>query len=102
MKQAMEFAKNVGLTEKARSDWGAWRTDRSVVCCFRAKGEIGTALDTFETAENIPDVAPIKDQLNAQGKRVRISAEYLKHLLKLLTRSKDIETVEIQVDNDYP
>ena len=98
------FLKKNGLTEKedVKKEWTAWKTDKSVVLLFRAKGEMGQTLDQFESAsENFEGADKIIEKYGQTGRTVRISMDYAKQLLKLMTKTKG-DSLVIKVDNDYP
>lgn len=87
--------------EEVKETWTQWKTDKSVVMVFRAKGEMGTILDTFESGSEAPDVQKILKQYSETGREVKVSVDLMKQLLKLLAKT-DSETITIRVDKDYP
>jgi hypothetical protein len=91
----------MGLEHKSSESWSEWKTDKSVVVCFRAKGELGQALSNFESNTDIDNsIQTVKKELET-GQKVKVSADYLKYLLKLITKQKG-SSVTISIKNDYP
>jgi hypothetical protein len=98
-----DFCENMGLEAKSSESWTEWKTDKAVVVCFRAKGELGQVLSNFEVNHDIDgdsSMNRVKEELKT-GQKVKVSADYLKYLLKLITKQKG-SSVTISIKNDYP
>ena len=104
MKEITEFCENMKMSPKINDDWSEWHSDRASVCAFRGKSQMKNVLETFEINDSITteSMEKVKTEVIAEGQSVIMGVEYLKILLKLLTKMEKTGSVEIYIKTDMP
>lgn len=102
MKELAEFAeKNLVKKEDKPLHLGEWHFDRAIVMGIKAKTErLNNVLLGYEIDEK-QNMNVITDKLAKEGQKVRVSVEYLKQILKLLTKMES-DFIEIRALTDHP